>query len=96
MNTDKDETTISAEDLRTITSTDVKIGGIAKLIKGLAEMGEAGPGIDAGDGQAILDYVTDPESAVLTVTIDNGVASLSIHESFIEVLSDNGLLEVFT
>ena len=72
----------------------INSGSVGVLLKALAEMDEAK--VDGGDAQAILDYVGSPSSAIFTVAIDDSVASLALHENFIEVLSANGLMEFFT
>jgi len=84
----------TVDNAKVVRSIDVKLGSLGTLIKAMSEI-EGAP-INAGEAEAILDYVCNPDNVILRITLDGAVASLALHEDLIEVLSDNGLLEVFT
>jgi len=74
-------------------SLNVKIGSLGQILRKLTEMEDNSPG--AAELENMSDYLTDPESKILTVGIDGDTAVISLHEDLIEVLSENGLEEVF-
>ena len=84
----------TVDNSKIVRSIDVKLGSLGTLIKAMSEID--GAPINAGQAQEILDYVCNPDNVILRITLDGSVASLALHEDLIEVLSSNGLLEVFT
>jgi len=77
-----------------ITLIPVKIGNLGQIIRRISEMDDSGP--NSTDADNILEYLQDPEAAIVTLVIDGGIGSISLSEEFVNCLSQNGFKEVFS
>lgn len=90
---EKVKTVTEADLAKVIRVLTVKAGPIGRLLQKISDMDSSGP--TGEEAQNILDYFVNPDSNIARIAMEGNVITATLHEDFEDILSENGLEDVF-